>query len=432
MSLRTITKGQSAFLTAVDKGVSRKILQERLLELTELARSAGLQPKVCFTQSVRSFDPAFLIGAGKRKKIQLLVEEFRPDFVVFDHSLSGTQTRNLEKELKTPVLDRNQLIVEIFAGRAKSFEGKLQVELARLLDQMSRMVGAWLGSLSRQGGGMSGAVRGPGEKAIETDRRRVKTAIRQVRKKLKKVQKTRFQSREARKKRKIPSFALVGYTNSGKSTLLNSLTKFKTDAKDQLFVTLDPKTRKVFIPKIKQAVITDTVGFIRDLSPHLIEAFKATLEESAEADVLIHVIDFSSPQKEKQIEVVNSLIEEFQWDNKPILHVFNKMDLVSKKLVQKTNFSLEWKPKVFISAKTGEGISSLLQQMKESLNSLNWENVRLFFPKEKESEIQKLKTQSILIEKKEVSSGGTLCFVRMGPQQTKNWQDYIIYDTEKE
>ena len=430
--MQTIKKGQSAFLITVDKGISRKILQERLSELTELARAVELHPKACFTQSVRSFDPAFLIGAGKRKKIQLLVQEYKPDFIVFDHPLSGTQTRNLEKELKTPVLDRNQLIVEIFAGRAKSFEGKLQVELARLLDQMSRMVGAWLGSLSRQGGGMSGAVRGPGEKVIEIDRRRVRAAIRQVRKKLKKVQKTRFQSREARRKRKVPSFALVGYTNSGKSTLLNLLTNFKTNAKDQLFVTLDPKTRKVFIPKINQAVITDTVGFIRDLSPHLIEAFKATLEESAEADILIHVIDLSSPQKEKQMEVVNSLIEEFQWDNKPILHVFNKTDLVSRKLIQKTKLSLNWEPKVFISAKTGEGTSSLLQQMKERLNNLNQKNVRLFFPKEKESEIQKLKTESISIEKKEVSSGGSLCFVRMSPQQTKNWRNYIICDTEKE
>ena len=426
--MRTIKKGQSAFLTAVDKGVSRKILQERLLELTELARAAGLHPKVFFTQSIRSFDPAFLIGSGKRKKIQLMVEKVKPDFIVFDHPLSGTQTRNLEKELKTPVLDRNQLIVEIFAGRAKSFEGKLQVELARLLDQMSRMVGAWLGSLSRQGGGVSGAVRGPGEKAIEVDRRRVRAAIRQVRKKLKKVQKTRFQSREARKKRKIPSFALVGYTNSGKSTLLNFLTKCKTDAKDQLFVTLDPKTRKVFIPN--QAVITDTVGFIRDLSPHLIEAFKATLEESAKADVLIHVIDLSSPQKERQMEVVHSLIKEFHWNHKPILHVFNKIDLVSGKLTQKANLSP--KPKVFVSAKTGEGIPSLLQQMKESLNSLNQKNVRLFFPKEKESEIQKLKTESIHIEKKEVSAAGSLCFVRMKEQQTKNWRDYVICDTTEE
>ena len=195
-------------------------------------------------------------------------------------------------------------------------------------------------------------------------------------------------------------------------------------------MTLDPKTRKVFIPKINQAVITDTVGFIRDLSPHLIEAFKATLEESAEADVLIHVIDCSSSQQEKQIEVVNSLIEEFQWDNKPILHVFNKMDLVSKNLYEKVLLSPQWKPKVFISAKTGEGIPSLLDQMKESLSCLN-ESVQLFFPKEKETEISNLKTQSVFIEKKEISSGGTLYFVRMNSKQIKDWQDYIICDTEE-
>ena len=423
--MHTIKKGQTAFLIATAKGASKKNLKEDLEELSSLARATGLHPIGYFTQSLKTLNPAFLIGAGKRQEIKLLIEKSKPDFIMFDHSLSGVQTRNLNRELQVPVLDRNQLIVEIFAQRAKSFEGKLQVELARLLDEMSRMVGAWLGSLSRQGGG-GGTPRGPGEKVIEIDRRRAKDAIKQVRKKLKKVRQSRFQHRAARKKRNIPSFALVGYTNSGKSALLNLLTKFKAETKDQLFMTLDPKTRRVFIPEIKQAVITDTVGFIRDLPPHLIEAFKATLEESEQADVLIHVIDSSSPQRDRHIQVVNALIEEFQWNKKPIIYAFNKMDLVSDASYQET-LSPEWDPRIFISAKTGSGIPLLLSQMKESLNSLN-ESVQLFFPKGKEHEIFKLQKQ-ISIKEKENSANGTLCFAQMNQKQIKDWQEYIITDS---
>ena len=227
--------------------------------------------------------------------------------------------------------------MEIFARRAKSFEGKLQVELARLLDQLSRMTGAWLGSLSRQGGGGGGfsggggaAIRGPGEKALETDRRHLKESVRRIRKQLQKVQKRRAQSRRERQKRKIPSFALAGCTNSGKSSLLNALANFQAEVKDQLFVTLDPKTRKIFLPSKGPAVLTDTVGFIRRLPPLMIEAFKSTLEESATADVLLHVIDAGSPKKQENIETVLSLFKELAWDRKPVLHVFNKIDLVQE------------------------------------------------------------------------------------------------------
>ena len=422
--MRKVKKGQKAFLIAAAKNASRKNLQDNLKELKELAKAAGLHPLIHLMQNLKVLDPAFLIGAGKRQEIQTLMEGESIDFIVFDHSLSGAQTRNLEQELKIPVLDRNQLILEIFAQRAKSFEGKLQVQLASLLDQMSRMVGAWLGSLSRQGGGAGAARRGPGEKAIETDRRRIKAAIKQIRKKLDKVRQNRLQHRSARKKRKIPSFALVGYTNSGKSTLLNFLTKSHVEVKDQLFMTLDPKTRKVFIPEVKQAVMTDTVGFIRHLPHHLIEAFKATLEESAEADVLVHVIDVSSNQRNMEIQTVNELIEEFRWNNKPLIHVFNKMDLISLKNLNQSFLSPQWSPRVFISAKTGFGIPSLLDQMRESLNSLN-ENIQLFFPKEKEYQIYKLHRE-VSVERKEGSTGGTLCHVKMNPKQITAWQDYII------
>ena len=336
-SIKSPDEGQTAFLIAAGLSLSSKELQENLEELSALAEAAGFQPKARFSQNLKAFDPAFLIGSGKREAVRRSAQEQKPDIFIFDHPLTGSQTRNLQNDLKAPVLDRNQLIVEIFARRAKSFEGKLQVELARLLDQLSRMTGAWLGSLSRQGGGGGGfsggggaAIRGPGEKALETDRRHLKESVRRIRKQLQKVQKRRAQSRRERQKRKIPSFALAGCTNSGKSSLLNALAKFQAEVKDQLFVTLDPKTRKIFLPSKGPAVLTDTVGFIRRLPPLMIEAFKSTLEESATADVLLHVIDAGSPKKQENIETVLSLFKELAWDRKPVLHVFNKIDLVQE------------------------------------------------------------------------------------------------------
>ena len=217
--MHTIKEGKKAFLIAACKGTVQKTLQENLDELADLARAAGLHPTIRFTQNLKTLDPAFLIGAGKRTEIRLFMETSRPDYLIFDHNLSGVQIRNLKKEMQTQILDRSQLILEIFAQRAKSFEVKLQVELARLLDQLSRMVGAWLGSLSRQAGG-SGTPRGPGEKAIETDRRSARTAIKKIRKKLNKVHRSRAQRRKSRKKKQIHSFALVGYTIQVKAHFL--------------------------------------------------------------------------------------------------------------------------------------------------------------------------------------------------------------------
>ena len=417
--MNIITKGQTAILLSAIKNGSPENLNENLSEMTELAVAAGIHPLEKLKQNIKNIDPAFLIGAGKRKELEDLVQELKPHYVIFDHNLSGVQTRNLEKQLNIHVLDRNQLILEIFAQRAQSHEGKLQVQLAQLLDQMPRMVGAWLGSLSRQGGGAS--TRGPGEKALEIDRRRAKEKVKRIKEKLEKVRQNHSQHRSVRQKREIPSFALIGYTNSGKSTLLNLLTKSKEETKNQPFMTLDPKTRKVFIPGVHQAVLTDTVGFIRDLPHHLIEAFKATLEESAEADILLHVIDSSSPQIDKQIRVVNTLIEEFKWNEKLIIHVLNKSDLISRKEV---NSSLNLNPRISISARTGYGIGELLKKMKESIESLS-QSVELYFPKEKEYEIYNLSREA-QIRKKESGKKGIVCYTYMTPLQISHWKKYII------
>ena len=222
---------------------------------------------------VHKWNPSTLIGSGKVEEIGETIQECGAQFVIMDHCLSGMQTRNLERLWKPAhVLDRNQIIIEIFAQRAQSYEGKLQVELAQLLDQLPRQVGAWLGSLSRQGAGIG--TRGLGEKAIELDRRQIRKRVDNIKKKLKLVQKNRSQHRGSRKKNKVPSFALIGYTNAGKSSLMNALTQSEVYVEDKLFATLDPLTRKLFLDKNTRVVLTDTVGFIHKLPHHLIGSFQ--------------------------------------------------------------------------------------------------------------------------------------------------------------
>lgn len=418
--MKIVKKGQTAILVSAVKNATPAISKENLEEMTELAVAVGLHPIYKLKQNLRKLDSAFLIGTGKQKELKEKVLKFKPHYVIFDHSLSGVQTRNLEKLLKIHVLDRTQLILEIFSQRAQSHEGKLQVELAQLMDQMPRMVGAWLGSLSRQAGG--GAARGPGEKALEVDRRQAQNRIKRIKEKLEKVKKNRIQHRYVREKNKVPSFALIGYTNSGKSTLLNCLTKSNAETRDQVFMTLDPKTRKLFIPGTTGAVLTDTVGFIRHLPPHLISAFKATLEESAVADVLLHVVDISSPNINRHIKVVDDLVETFSWNEKPVIYVFNKTDLLSP--AQRV-IPPHCENRVCISARTGYNIESLLLKMKEAIEKLS-EPAELFFPKDKEHKIYDLSRQAKIL-KKEEGGTGTLCYVNIPSSQTSRWKEYLIH-----
>lgn len=393
-------------------------------ELEELTHAAGAEIVGACWQVLDKWNPATLIGSGKIQEIKELIEKTSANLVIIDHKLSGIQTRNLEEILKVGVLDRNQVILDIFAQRAQTYEGKLQVELAQSLDQMPRMVGAWLGSLSRLGGGIG--TRGPGEKAIETDRRTVRHRIDLIRKKLEVVRKNRSQHRAARKKNQIPSFALIGYTNSGKSTLLNAMTHGNVLTKDQVFATLDPTTRKIHLGTGRKAVLTDTVGFIRKLPPQLVDAFKATLEESSEADVLLHVIDLSSPFLDRQIESVSDLIKEFGWDKKPIIHVFNKIDVASPEQQFKVNLF----PRIFISAKTGEGLDKLKDKMVEELNSL-YEEKELFFPKAEEYKIFELGKEATII-KQEAASQGTICSAHLTPESIRRWRKYLVSSSENQ
>jgi GTPase len=393
-------------------------IKESLAELEELVTAWGGEVVGNVVQILPQYQSATLIGSGKVQEIKEMVESSGATVVVVDHALSGVQGRNLQTELGVLVMDRNQVVLDIFAARAKTHEGQLQVELAQMLDQLPRMVGAWLGSLSRQGGGIG--TRGPGETALESDRRRIRERVKAIRKQLEGVKQHRRQHRALRKKQKVPTFALIGYTNSGKSTLLNQLTNSTTLVKDQVFATLDPTTRKVHLPETGPAVLTDTVGFIRKLPAHLIEAFKATLEESAEADVLLHVVDLSSPAMDHQVRIVEELMIDFGWDKKPIITVFNKID----KAPFEKQFSVKAFPRVLVSAQTGEGMDKLRRQMTVAIQALS-EQVELYFPKEDEHKIYELGRESQIV-KTEAASTGTICYASMTPAALNRWSSYVV------
>jgi GTP-binding protein HflX len=279
------------------------------------------------------------------------------------------------------------------------------------------MVGAWLGSLSRLGGGIG--TRGPGEKAIEIDRRTLRDKIDRIKNSLESVRQHRDRHRQQRRQNRIPSFALIGYTNAGKSTLLNKLTHADVLAEDKLFATLDPTTRKVFLPNSPPAVITDTVGFIRKLPTQLIEAFKATLEEAGEADVLLHVIDISHPEWRDQTSITDKLIDELGWSTKPIIHVYNKVD----KAAPARKFEVQHLPRTFVSATTGEGLTELKQLMIQSIGDLT-ETVELFFPIEQRHKVFELSRETRVI-KQEESRQGIVCSALLTPNLMNKWKEYF-------
>lgn len=393
-------------------------IKENLCELEELVAAAGGEVIGSTVQVLPQFNPSTLIGTGKVQEIKEMVEESKSNLVVLDHQLSGIQSRNLQETIGCRILDRSQLILDIFAQRARTYEGKLQVELAQLLDQMPRMIGAWNESLSRLGGGIG--TRGPGESALENDRRRIREKISLVKKKLDEVSQHRAQHRQSRRRNEIPSFALIGYTNSGKSSLLNRLTGSQVIAKNMVFATLDPTTRKVFLDDGPPAVVTDTVGFIRKLPPQLIEAFKATLEESAEADILLHVVDLASPNMERQVEVIENLIKEFKWEEKKMIHIFNKADIAPLD----RQFRVKHFPRVFVSALTGQGFDQLKKIMSDSINEMQTE-VELYFDRVNEYRIYDLSREA-KINRKEPATEGTICFAMMTPTLMNKWKDFLV------
>ena len=312
-----------AALVSVDFGKSDA--KASLEELKLLARSAGAEPVVIVTGRRVAPDAALFIGSGKAEELRALVVENAVELVMFDHVLSPAQQRNLERLLQISVIDRTSLILDIFAQRAKTHEGKIQVELAQLNHLATRLVRGWT-HLERQKGGIG--LRGPGETQLETDRRLIGDRVKQLKLRLDKLTRQRATQRRARQRNATFAVSIVGYTNAGKSTLFNALTHANTYAADQLFATLDTTSRRLYLEGAGQIVLSDTVGFIRELPHQLVEAFKATLEETAEADLLLHVVDASSPARLEQIDQVNLVLAEIGADRIPQILVYNKIDRV--------------------------------------------------------------------------------------------------------
>ncbi|OCT22236.1 ribosome rescue GTPase HflX [Pseudomonas putida] len=333
-------------------------------EFQELALSAGADIVHLATVARHQPTAKFLIGSGKVEELRDLVKAEEADLVIFNHTLTPSQERNLERVFECRVLDRTGLILDIFAQRARTHEGKLQVELAQLEHMSTRLVRGWT-HLERQKGGIG--LRGPGETQLETDRRLLRVRLRQIKARLEKVRSQREQARRGRKRADIPSVSLVGYTNAGKSTLFNALTQSEVYAADQLFATLDPTLRRLELDDLGPIVLADTVGFIRHLPHKLVEAFRATLEESSNSDLLLHVIDAHEPERMEQIEQVLAVLGEIGAEGLPILEVYNKLDLLED-VEPQIQRDADGKPeRVWVSARDGRGLELVGQAIAELL-----------------------------------------------------------------
>lgn len=365
--------------------------EDSVAELAELVRTAGAVVVGTLIQKRELMHPGTYVGTGKVAEIAAMIAERGATGIVCDDELSPAQLKNLEQMLDTKVMDRTLIILDIFAARATTSEGKIQVELAQLKYRLSRLTG--LGrSMSRLGGGIG--TRGPGEKKLEMDRRLIHARISQLKAELAQVQKHRELIRSKRKKDQMVVAAIVGYTNAGKSTLLNTLTDAGVLEEDKLFATLDPTTRLLELPGGQNILLTDTVGFIRKLPHHLIEAFKSTLEEAKYADIIIHVVDASNPQKEKQMHVVYETLKDLGVKDQPILTLFNKQDRIENLEILK---DMKADKTLKISAKTGQGLDDLKDELEKILRARSILLERVF-PYEKAGLIQIVRAKGQLLE----------------------------------
>ena len=407
-------KQERALLVAVDTGSGD--VQASLAELYELTRSAGAQPFGAMTQRRAAPDAATCVGSGMMRQIADFVRKYGLDLLIFDCELSPTQIRNIERGAGVRAIDRTMLILDIFAARAKSREGKLQVELAQLKYLLPRLGGRGSG-LSRLGGGIG--TRGPGESKLETDRRHIRRRIESLSEQIREIELRRHRIDRRRKKEGFVTVALVGYTNAGKSTLMNALTGAGVAAADRLFCTLDPTARALRLPGGESVLLIDTVGLVRHLPHHLVQAFRSTLEQAAQADVILNVCDASSPEAPAHLQIARDLLESLGCCGRPVIPVLNKCDL----LPQVGSIPMIGRG-VRVSAKTGEGLDRLLEAVEENLPERPM-RVRLLLPFAElglEAEIRRSGT----VESEEYTENGFMLTASIPPGLSGALQRYII------
>ncbi len=372
--------------------------EESLDELAELVKTAGALSVGHVVQKREQIHPGTYVGRGKLEEIKELLWEMEADGIVCDDELSPAQIGNLRDELNTKIMDRTLLILDIFAARAITREGKIQVELAQLKYRQSRLTGYGT-SLSRLGGGIG--TRGPGEKKLETDRRLIKSRIARLNRDLKEIQNHREVVREQRKRGMLPVIAIVGYTNAGKSTLLNRMTGAEVLAEDKLFATLDATTRGYRLGSGQEVLFTDTVGFIRKLPHHLVEAFRSTLEEAKYADVILHVVDASNPQMDVQMHIVYETLKNLGIQDKPVITVFNKQDCITEQVIVR---DFQARETVYLSALTGEGLDELESSIEKVLREQKMA-LRYVFPYQEVSKVQMIRKYGELLSEEYLEEG---------------------------
>jgi GTP-binding protein HflX len=418
------SRSEKVFLIGVElKSRNAAEVRESLAELAELAQTAGAEIAGDGIQKMNSLSPATFIGKGKAEEFANFCKPRNVDTIIFDDELSPAQSRNLEKIFNCKVMDRTALILDIFAQRARTREGKMQIELAQLEYLLPRLTRFW-SHLSRQRGS-TGSIGGEGESQLESDRRKISERIDKISSELDKVQRQRATQRAGRQRSNWPLASIVGYTNAGKSTLLNALTGAGVLAKDILFATLDPTTRRLKLPTNQNVLLTDTVGFIKKLPHGLVEAFKATLEEVVQADLLLHVVDISHPQVEEQIAAVNSVLAEIGAGEKPTLMIFNKMDKLQNGASSGALNRLREKfpNAVSISAKTGEGIANLLAEIGIQLRPTR-DFLQLKIPHEASAAIARLHQVGQVVERR--YNGKTANFkVRIPPHHHAEFAAFV-------